>query len=138
MDQLLHTLQETLKRAGYSMTTARKKVFLVMLDKEPQTMREITAQLPDIDRASIYRNITLFEELHIVARLQMGWKYKLELTGEFGKHHHHMTCIACGRMQVLQASQGIEKEIIRLTGESEFSPTSHLLEVRGICHQCKV
>ncbi|HEY5695682.1 MAG TPA: transcriptional repressor [Candidatus Saccharimonadales bacterium] len=137
MEQLLRTLQETLRGAGYSMTTVRKKVFLALLDKEPQTMREITTQLPEVDRASIYRVIALFEKLHIVAKLQMGWKYKLELTGEFGRHHHHMTCIKCGRVQVLEASRVIEDEIAKLTNESDFTATSHLLEIRGLCRNCK-
>lgn len=137
MEPLLHTLKETLSRGGYSMTTVRRKVFLVLLDKEPQTMREIIAQLPDIDRASIYRCTKLFEKLHIVTKLQMGWKYKLELTGEFGRHHHHMTCLTCGNVQVLEASRIIEEEIAKLASESGFKPTSHLLEVRGVCESCK-
>ena len=137
MEQIIHALQETLRRGGYSMTTVRKKVFLVLLDKEPQTMREIIAQLPDIDRASIYRCTKLFEKLHIITKLQIGWKYKLELSGEFGQHHHHMTCLKCGDVQVLEASGAIEEEITRLTGESGFKPTSHLLEVRGVCQTCQ-
>lgn len=137
MEPLLHLLKETLSRGGYSMTTVRAKVFLVLLDKEPQTMREIIAQLPDVDRASIYRCTKLFEKLHIINKLQMGWKYKLELTGEFGRHHHHMTCLTCGKTQVLEASRVIEEEIAKLAGESGFRATSHLLEVRGICERCK-
>lgn len=119
------------------MTTVRRKVFLALLDKEPQTMREIIVQLPEIDRASIYRCTKLFEKLHIITKLQMGWKYKLELTGEFGRHHHHMTCLTCGTVQVLEASGIIEEEIVKLAGKSGFKPTSHLLEIRGICERCK-
>ena len=137
MEPLLHMLKETLSRGGYSMTTVRRKVFLALLDKEPQTMREIVTQVPDVDRASIYRSTKLFEKLHIITKLQMGWKYKFELTGEFGSHHHHMTCLTCGKVQVLEANRVIEDEIAKLANENGFKPTSHLLEVRGICEHCK-
>jgi Fe2+ or Zn2+ uptake regulation protein len=119
------------------MTTTRKKVFLVLLDKEPQTMREVIAGLPDVDRVSVYRTIAIFEKLRVVERLQMGWKYKLELTDEFGRHHHHITCRICGRMQTFPANERIEGELAKLAKAGGFTAISHQLEVCGVCESCR-
>lgn len=36
-----------------------------------------------LDRASLYRIITVFERIGIVRRINIGWKYKIELSVGF-------------------------------------------------------
>src|ERR1700759_5537066 len=92
-------LQTTLKDHHQSLTAARVHVFEALQGHEPQTMHPIVeACRGGPDRASVYRAIALFERLGIVQRLQMGWKYKLELSDAFTHHHHHLTCLRCGRI----------------------------------------
>ena len=138
MSRELATLEEKLKSQGHSMTTVRKTVFMSLLDKEPQTMAEIANSLKDtVDRASVYRSIALFEELGIVERLQLGWKYKIELSDSFAAHHHHITCTSCGRVQAFEESSVIEFELKQLANEAGFLETGHQVEIRGICTQCQ-
>lgn len=138
MDSALTTLTTTLKSNNYSLTTARKSVFSALLDKEPQTMAELVKAIDKkIDRASIYRVIALFEQLGIVDRLQIGWKYKLELSDSFRSHHHHITCTSCGRTQMFDESRTIEFELKQLAQEAGFIETGHQLELRGICRTCQ-
>lgn len=139
MNTQLHILKETLKQHGYSMTAARKTVFLAMLDKEPLTMNSLTKLTgSSINRSSLYRTIELFEQLGIVERLQIGWKYKLELSDSFAAHHHHLTCVQCGRVESFEESSTIAFELKQLAMERNFTETGHQLEIRGICHACQV
>jgi Fe2+ or Zn2+ uptake regulation protein len=138
MDTALTTLTTTLKSNSYSLTKARKTVFLALIDKEPQTMAELVKAVGGkIDRASIYRVIALFEKLGIVERIQIGWKYKLELSDVFRSHHHHITCVKCGRTQMFEESKLIEFELKQLAEEAGFTETGHQLELRGICTNCQ-
>ena len=138
MSEQLQTLSTTIRRAGYSMTNARSLVFSALLDKEPQTMAELAkATAKTVNRASLYRIIALFEQLGIVQRLQMGWKYKLELSDSFAAHHHHLSCINCGLVQSFEESTFITSELKKLARENGFWQTRHQLEVRGYCRNCQ-
>gem|GEM_PF-172300 len=96
MNKPLEALTATLKSHGYSVTKSRKTVFMALLDREPQSIAELTKIVGDTtDRASIYRTLELFESLNIVERLPIGWKHKFELSDAFTTHHHHATCIRC-------------------------------------------
>lgn len=138
MQEALRTLATNLKSNGYSLTKPRTAVFLALLDKEPQTMGELVKTLEgQIDRASIYRIAALFEKLGIVERLQIGWKYKLELSDSYAAHHHHITCTNCGRVQAFEESSIIEFELKQLAAEIGFTETGHQLELRGLCANCQ-
>lgn len=127
-----------LKTAGYSVTRSRKVVFAALQDKEPQTMREILqACEARVDRASVYRAISLFEELGIVKRLQIGWKYKLELSDAFHHHHHHLTCLRCGTVMPLAEDTTIEQRLKAIAAAHSFSLEEHQLEIQGICQRCQ-
>lgn len=130
---------ETLKKAGYSNTAARQKVFEVLLGQEPQTMAEVASSLQNtIDRASLYRTIALFEQLGIVQRLQMGFKYKLELTDLFSDHHHHISCLGCGKIVALTEHEQIERMITVLAKRHGMTAEKHQLEIQGYCASCSV
>lgn len=89
-----------------------------------------------VDRATVYRTIELFERLGIVRRLNIGWKYKIELSDLFTGHHHHMFCTNCGRMFELPENPMLETMIDTVAAKSAFSPRGHQLEVYGLCANC--
>ena len=138
MDAPRDIFEKTLKDAGYSLTTSRKAVFNALYRAEPQTMAELIKKVvPSTDRASVYRVVILFEKLGIVQRLQMGWKYKLELSDTFAAHHHHLTCVNCGKIIPLQESTELEHEIERAAKLRDFKPLAHQLEISGLCPACQ-
>lgn len=127
-----------LKRAGYSLTATRREVFAALQGKEPQTMRELLVTCEGtIDRASVYRTISLFEQLGIVKRLQIGFKYKLELSDAFHHHHHHLTCTICGRTTPFEESLELEQQLMALAASKQFAMHDHQLEIQGICKACQ-
>lgn len=131
-------LKDVLRENGCSLTTPRKAVFAALQHQEPQTMRELTAAVGGkVDRASVYRTVALFESFGIVQRLQIGWKYKLELSDQFSDHHHHLSCVRCGRTIALQEDTVLEMRIKTLARAQGFQAIDHQFEVRGLCQACQ-
>lgn len=127
-----------LKEQGYSVTTARLRVFDALMGQEPLSMHDLVTRTGgDIDRASVYRTIDLFERLGIVQRLNTGWKYKIELTDKFTSHHHHLTCVNCEKT-VAMNEQLLEQVIEQIAREHGFTPTAHQIEMQGLCERCRL
>lgn len=100
-------------------------------------MAEIVAACcGQVDRSSVYRTIALFEKLGIVQRLQIGWKYKLELSDSFHHHHHHLTCRQCGKTFPLTENVQLENMLHKLAMSQDFIMQEHQLEIQGVCQAC--
>lgn len=137
-DQAVELLRKTLQDKHYSVTKPRLVVFELLWGREPQSMRELTTHAHGkIDRASLYRTIGLFEELGIVQRLYIGWKYKVELSDIFTHHHHHISCLKCGTVVVIKEDQQIEQLIRSLAERCGITAEQHQLEVQGYCKTCQ-
>ena len=138
MSEPLAQLKATLKTHRQSLTNARQVVFNAMQGEEPLTMHELVKACGEqLDRASVYRTIALYEKLGIVQRLQIGWKYKLELSDRFSHHHHHLTCTGCGITIPLPEDQRLESRLHELSEDLHFKPEDHQIEVRGLCATCQ-
>jgi len=130
--------QKVLAEHGYSRTKARQIVFELLIAPEPQSMADLTKKAAGkLDRASVYRNIALFEQLGIVHRIYIGWKYKLELSDDFLAHHHHLSCLRCGKVIDIHDDAGVEAFIAAVTQKFGFKPRRHQLEVDGVCAACQ-
>jgi len=99
-------------------------------------MQQLVAACPGIDRASVYRTIGLFEQAGIVNRLQIGWKYRLELSDAFHHHHHHLTCQRCGRVIPFNESGELETALRQIAASNDFFMKGHQLEIQGLCSNC--
>lgn len=130
------TFRQILKQQHQSVTTARVAVFESLLGQEPMTMHQLVSRVADIDRASVYRAIDLFEKLGIVQRLNTGWKYKIELSDTFTDHHHHLTCIHCRRTVTLNEIH-LESSIEQLAVRHGFKVSAHQIEIQGSCPECQ-
>lgn len=128
-----------LKVGGHSNTVVRSAVFGILQDSEhePLTMAELVRRAEIYgDRSSIYRSVKLLEEIKIIKRLHIGWKYKLELSDDFHGHHHHITCTVCGKTHATHNDEEFEKMLGQLAGKHGYKITDHQLDIRGICEQC--
>lgn len=131
-------LKALLKKGGFSLTQARRVVFDLLLDQEPQSMQVLTQRASGkVDRATVYRNVELFERLGIAHRLNIGWKYKIELSDIFTKHHHHFYCTNCQKTYSLSPNSMLETMIDSVSSKDDFSPRGHQLEIYGLCANCR-
>lgn len=129
-------LQRLIAKRGLRMTTPRQTVFDVLHKSSiPMSIPAIAAECPHIDKVSVYRTITLFTQLNIAQAIPVGWKRRYELTDPFKLHHHHLSCVKCGRVIDVESSK-IETAINTIASENHFVPSSHTFEVRGLCRSC--
>ena len=125
-----------LKDAGHSVTKQRMFVFTLLEGAEPLSMHELyDLAKHELDRASLYRIVALFEELGIAQLINIGWKYKIELSDRFAEHHHHLTCIKCNRVIPINEAE-LEVFINGLADKYQFQPVGHQVEVQGYCSHC--
>ncbi len=132
-------LQTVLAKHNYSLTKPRRLVFNALYEQEPSAMKDLITQLqPHIDRVSVYRTVGLFEKLGVAQRVYVGWKYKVELTDVFSHHHHHVSCLRCGKLAAITEDAEIEKLIEKLAAHTGFTAERHQLEIQGLCTSCQL
>lgn len=130
-------LEKLLKAKGYSVTKPRLRVFnFLQAANEPMAAVELAKSLTDIDRVSVYRTIELFEKTRMAHRVWTGFKSKVELSEAFSSHHHHFTCMQCGKIVSLE-SEELETSLKSLENTNKFELTHHSVELSGYCQACK-
>lgn len=125
-----------LKDHGYSVTDQRLLIFNLLVGQEPLAMHELIKRTKSqLDRASVYRIIGLFDQLGVTQRLNIGWKYKIELTDKFTQHHHHLTCLRCHSVIPINKEE-LEDFTAQLAKSQKFTPIEHQFEIQGYCFKC--
>lgn len=138
LEESVTKLKTTLSENGYRVTAARLAVFEVFFSAGPLSLREIFEKTNNkVDRVSIYRNIELFESLDIIHRINIGWKYKLELSDTFVSHHHHLSCVSCGKVIDINEEAQLEEFIAKTTERYSFKPLHHQFDITGYCVDCQ-
>jgi Fur family transcriptional regulator, ferric uptake regulator len=122
--------------------TAPRRLVLRTLSREPDdaTAQEIHGRLRTsgnrVGLATVYRTLTLLQDCGAVDALshRPGEScYRLCAPG----HHHHLVCSDCHRVQEL--TDCTLDDWLAAVGEKHgFRPTSHSLEVVGVCSACAV
>lgn len=138
MSQNYEDIAAILKSSGLSVTKPRLLVFNLLLGQEPLTMHELyELSKGQLDRASLYRVVDIFEKLGVVKRINIGWKYKLELSDRFLEHHHHLTCLNCHKVIPISEAE-FEGHIKEIADSHKFKPVEHQVEITGYCDNCSV
>jgi len=135
-------VEKTLVSIGLKITTPRKKVLGVLLtSKKPLSAEEILyvleEQRVEVDLASIYRTLNIFEDKKIVEAIDFSdGKKRFEVISEAIHHHHHMVCKKCGDIQDVELEE--EEELIKkIEKETQFKIDKHQLEFFGWCVKCQ-
>jgi Fur family ferric uptake transcriptional regulator len=133
-------LAKRLRSRGHRLTPQRKAVFEVLAGNEGRPLNPEDVYVlardkhPGLGLTTVYRTLELFQELEIVLPVHLhGDSHYFEINT--GKHHHHMVCISCNRVEVVDACliEDIE-EIVR--DGSDFMITSHCMSLFGYCRSC--
>lgn len=133
----LKNFKEFLHSKNVSITSPRLQVYSILSESDkPLSMNQLIALCAPLDRVTIYRVIELFEKISVVHKIQIGWKYKLELNDPFQHHHHHISCTKCGKVVNIEEPAGLEKSLKKLGQEVGFVIEQHTLELSGVCKDC--
>jgi Fur family transcriptional regulator, ferric uptake regulator len=139
---LVNTVATRLREINQRLTTNREAIIDVLsLAPRPLTIPEILAARRGLAQSSVYRNLVVLEQAGLVHRIVTSDEHaRFELAEDLTGHHHHLICAACGMIEDVPASAGLEKsvrvattQIARTTG---FRTQHHRVDLVGLCRDC--
>lgn len=139
---LVNTIATRLREINQRLTTNREAIIDVLSRApRPLTIPEILAARRGLAQSSVYRNLVVLEQAGLVHRIVTSDEHaRFELAEDLTGHHHHLICAACGMIEDVPASAGLEKsvrvattQIARTTG---FRTQHHRVDLVGLCRDC--
>lgn len=133
-------LSRALQEDGLKLTKSRRTILkAVAASSGPFTSAELCEAASSLDggigRASVFRVLQLLRQRGLVERLHSDDDERYTLCLET-THHHHATCLSCGRTDPLRADDA-ERALTRAVEALGYVPSEHVLEARGICPACQ-
>ncbi|MDR2839361.1 MAG: ferric iron uptake transcriptional regulator [Azonexus sp.] len=128
---------QSLKNIGLKATVPRLKI-LELFEKSAQRhltaediYRLLVTEHMDIGLATVYRVLTQFEQAGLLERhfFESG-KAVFEIN--HGKHHDHLVCIDCGRVEEFYDGE-IERRQNAIAAERGFAIEDHALHLYARC-----
>lgn len=133
----MHSAEEELQEHGIRPTAVRILVLRSIMDMDGAfCLSDIEADIPSLDRSSIFRALRLFTENHLLHEIDDGsgsCKYCLCRCENHDHHlqHVHFTCTKCGKTFCLT-----EQIIPAITLPDGFIAEEAEYVVKGICPEC--
>ncbi len=129
-----------LARQGYRLTGPRQAVVAAVLEHErPFTAEQLVAELrarePGLGRATVYRTLEILASVEVLTRILRPGGQPAYVVGSPG-HRHHLVCSGCGDTVAFTACP-VDDLVRDLTRDTEFAIHGHLLEVFGVCPNCR-
>jgi Fe2+ or Zn2+ uptake regulation protein len=136
--QQTHALRQRLDERGSHLTRQRAAVFdyLSRVSHHPsaeEIYHAVKRKLPRISLATVYKNLEKLVECGVASKLTYGdaaARYDIRTD-----HHYHTRCLACGKIQDIDASEGVET--LRQIKPRGFNVTDYRLELLGHCRDCR-
>ncbi|MEZ5261826.1 MAG: transcriptional repressor [Acidimicrobiales bacterium] len=96
---------------------------------------------PGLTQSSVYRNLAVLEEVGIVQKVASSDdRARFELAEDLIGHHHHLICVACGRVDDFVVPARTEKTLDaaleRVVSSTGFVAAGHRLDIIGTCAAC--
>ena len=141
---LLHDDVAGLLRAGdHRYTTGRQRVIAALQHADgPVTIPEILEFDGGLAQSSVYRNLTILEEVGAVTRIVTHDDHaRFELAEALtDHHHHHLICTNCGSVSDFElaheAESTLERALTRVGRSAKFRIDGHRLDLLGTCATC--
>lgn len=127
-----------LKAKGYKYTGKREEMVRIFAREKrylsaKEMLESMQIDYPKLSFDTIYRNLSLFEELEILETTQLEGERIYRLSCETEHHHHHLICTQCGKTQQIDLCPMDE-----ILGEpTGFKITGHKFEIYGNCVECE-
>ncbi|MGL4668850.1 MAG: ferric iron uptake transcriptional regulator [Saezia sp.] len=131
---------DNLKNTGLKATLPRLKILeIFQANKENHLSAEdifriLINQKSDIGLATVYRVLAQFEQAGLLRRSNFeAGKSVYEL--DEGKHHDHMVCLSCGKVEEF-VDEKMEKRQIEIAQQHGFHLEEHSVAMYGTCADC--
>ena len=140
----MHDDVATLLRSGdHRYTSGRRRVVGALHEADgPVTIPEILGLDDGLAQSSVYRNLTILEEVGAVTRIVTHDDHaRFELAEALtDHHHHHLICTSCGSVSDFELAadteSSLEKAFASVGRSSSFRIDGHRLDLLGTCATC--
>jgi len=138
---MVSDIEGALKASGYRVTTPRQVVWATLCAADSHLAvdalaEEVRHRDHTVNRASVYRSLTLFEELGLVRQSRLGPDGASTWEIAHPDEHFHMVCNVCGSVD---HHRGTLVSSVRehLSDGHHFEVDQIELTVTGTCHACQ-
>ncbi len=129
---------QILKENGYKQTDKREEMMRIFVRERKRYLSakavlELMQQVyPELSFDTVYRNLTLFEELEMIEATELNGERIFRLHCAADDHHHHLICLSCGKSRMIDLCplDALEEK------PKEFTITDHKFELYGYCQEC--
>lgn len=141
MDEQL--LLAAIKKGGYKLTALRQRLMRhFATQRQPVSASELLATLHRagllVNKTSVYRELATLEKAQIIQAVQFNDRsVRYELAEALGKHHHHLVCRSCRRVEDVSCSGAINRAETEIAKQYDFRVERHALEFFGLCATCQ-
>ncbi|HVK61129.1 MAG TPA: transcriptional repressor [Bdellovibrionales bacterium] len=132
--------KKIIRDLGLKVTTQRLLI-LDLVRKGPShftaqdVFESVSAKNPAVGFATVYRFLRTLSEQSYVTEVRMGgMPARYEWAAK--RHHDHLTCTSCGSIVEFENTE-IERLQEKVAKEHGFQLTEHILELYGICPDCR-
>ena len=129
-----------LRSAGLKLTHQREEILKAFWDTKRHVTTEelydiVRKRDPRIGHATVFRTLKLLCGADLARQVDLGERVA-KFEHKLGHpHHDHLVCRKCGKC-IEAIDEDIERLQIRLAKRFSFTPTSHKMEIYGICSEC--
>ena len=131
-----------LRQAEQRYTKGRRRlVAALQCGDGPLTITQILATDASLPQSSVYRNLTILEEVNAVTRIVTRDDFaRYELAEHLTQHHHHLICSKCGDVADFsldsQTESSLDRAFQRAAVKVGFDLEGHRLDLLGTCSLC--
>lgn len=131
-----------LRGDGQLYTSGRRQLVDLLADmNRPVTIYELLETKPKLTQSSVYRNLAMLEEAGIVQKVASSDdRARFELAEDLIGHHHHLICVACGRVDDFvvpaRTERTLDAALERIVSSTGFVAAGHRLDIVGTCAAC--
>lgn len=131
-----------LRRADQRYTNGRRRLVAALQSGGgPLTITQILAADTSLPQSSVYRNLTILEEVGAVTRIVTRDDFaRYELAEHLTGHHHHLICTDCGDVADFaldgRTESNLDKALHQAAEEAGFDLEAHRLDLLGTCADC--
>lgn len=128
---------ERLELRGHRITSSRRRVLDAVLAMQGHfTADDLLQNTRKVGRATVFRTMKILLDLNIVCRVMMD-DGALHYRVSTGRHHHHLVCTNCGRVEDF-SNCDVNSLVRDLQSATNYQIEGHWLEVYGRCQACRL
>jgi Fe2+ or Zn2+ uptake regulation protein len=128
-----------LRESGHKATPSRLSLLQILAKADhPLSIPDILRQAGGrLNQATVYRALESLVEVSIVRRIDMQHTHAHYELAAGAKHHHHLICKHCGKVEDVDTCdvEDIERSVLKKS-KSFASIQNHSLEFFGLCKKC--